>query len=484
VNLSVRIFLAYFLLLGFAIWFVMRSFSAELVPGMRQSLEETLVDTANLLAELIADEVSEAGLKSGRFEAAMHGFAKRRFDARIWFLKERDPNLVVYVTNAKGVVLFDSRGRDLGADYSRWNDVYLTLRGEYGARTTRESPADEFSSVMYVAAPIKRGDELIGVVSVGKPSVAVQPFVERALTNIREKGALMLLAALAVGMLITYWLTFSIRKLTAFARAVREGARPVVPKLGEKELAQLASAMDAMRRELEGKDYVENYLHNLTHELKSPLAAIQGTAELLDEQMPAADRERFIRNIRREATRLRQVVEQLLRLASVEKQLGLNVPEALDTRALIETLCEERQWRVGQKGIRFAFELAAEVKPVAERFLLHQALGNLLDNAIDFSPSGSVIRLQTHSDAGWWSCTVEDQGPGIPDFALERVFERFYSLPRPEGGARSSGLGLCFVQEAARLHGGQLRLANSPQGGVKAEFRLPLAEATQMKHSG
>jgi two-component system sensor histidine kinase CreC len=332
-----------------------------------------------------------------------------------------------------------------------------------------------------VAAPIKRGDELIGVVSVGKPSVAVQPFVERALTNIREKGALMLLATLALGMLITHWLTFSIRKLTAFAQAVREGARPVAPKLGEKELAQLADAMDAMRRELEGKDYVENYLHNLTHELKSPLAAIQGTAELLDEQLPAADRERFIRNIQREASRLREVVEQLLRLASVEKQLELNAPQALDTQALIENLCEERQWRVGQKDIRFVLALSAEVKPVAERFLLYQALGNLLDNAIDFSPPGSVIKLQTHSDAAWWRCTVEDQGPGIPEFALERVFERFYSLPRPEGGARSSGLGLSFVQEAARLHGGQLRLANRPQGGVKAEFRLPLAEAsTQM----
>ncbi|MGD8913967.1 MAG: two-component system sensor histidine kinase CreC, partial [Candidatus Thiodiazotropha sp.] len=378
-KLSVRIFFAYFLLLGFAIWFVMRSFSSELVPGMRQSLEEVLVDTANLLAELIVDEVAEGKLRQGRFTNAMSAFGKRRLDARIWFFKKRDPNMIVYVTDAQGIVLYDSRGRDIGKDYSRWNDVYLTLRGEYGARTTRESPDDEFSSIMYVAAPIRRGDKTIGVVSVGKPSVTVQPFVERALDNIEEKGTLVLLVALLLGLLITYWLTYSIRKLTLYAREVQDGKRPQVPLLHEQELAQLAAAMDAMRRELEGKDYVENYLHSLTHELKSPLAAIQGTAELLDEAMPRSDRQRFIGNIRTEAQRLHQVVEQLLQLASVEKRQGLTDPEPVDTASLIEVLCEERQWRVRQMGIRFHCVLAQEVKPVAERFLLQQALGNLID---------------------------------------------------------------------------------------------------------
>ncbi len=475
-NLSVRIFLAYFLLLGFAIWFVMRSFSAELLPGMRQSLEETLVDTANLLAELLVDEVSADRMTAGHFERAMGAFAERRLDARIWFLKKRDPNLIVYVTDAEGIVLFDSRGLDVGKDYSRWNDVYLTLLGEYGARTTREIPEDDFSSVMYVAAPIKLDGKIIGVVSVGKPSVAVQPFVERAMANIKEKSALMILAALALGMLITYWLTFSIRKLTAFAQDVRAGKRPAMPKLGEKELAQLADAMDAMRRELEGKDYVENYLHSLTHELKSPLAAIQGTAELLDEEMPLADRQRFMRNIRSEAERLHQVVEQLLKLASVEKQQGLISPERLDTAILIEALCEERQWRLSHADIHFSLSLTADAKPLAERFLLQQAIGNLMDNAIDFSPPGGVIAVRTWSENGYWCFSLHDDGPGIPDFALERVFERFYSLPRPQGGSRSSGLGLSFVFEVAQLHGGSVTLVNHADGGALVCMRLPLSQ--------
>lgn len=474
-NLSVRIFLAYFLLLGFAIWFVMRSFSAELVPGMRQSLEEVLVDTANLVAELVADELQDGRLKSDHFDSAMKAFSQRRFDARIWFLKKRDPNMVVYVTDARGIVLYDSRGRNLGKDYSQWNDVYLTLRGQYGARTTQENPGDEFSSIMYVAAPIKRHGEIIGVVTVGKPSVAVQPFVERALNNIEEKGVLMILAALALGLLITYWLTFSIRRLAVYVQEVRDGRRPSVPRLRERELAQLAEAMDAMRRELEGKDYVENYLHSLTHELKSPLAAIQGTAELLDEEMPRADRQRFIANIRGEAERLRQVVEQLLRLAAVEKRQGLIDPQPVDTVALIETLCEERQWRVRQAGIGFDCDLVSEEKPVAERFLLQQALGNLIDNAIDFSPVDSVIRIHSRVMKGDWEFAIRDQGPGVPDYALERVYERFYSLPRPNGGVRSSGLGLSFVREIAQLHSGRITLENHPEGGAVARLTIPIS---------
>jgi two-component system sensor histidine kinase CreC len=474
VKLSVRIFLAYFLLLGFAIWFVMRSFSAELVPGMRQALEEVLVDTANLLAELVAEEVVEGELQQGRFDSAMKAFVQRRLDARIWFLKKRDPNMVVYVTDSRGIVLYDSRGEAIGKDYSRWNDVYLTLRGEYGARTTRESPDDDFSSVMYVAAPIKREGTIIGVVTVGKPSVVVQPFVERVLGNIKEKGALMILAALAMGLLFTYWLTLSIRKLTGYVREVQAGKRPQVPKLREQELAHLAEAIEAMRQELEGKNYVEHYLHSLTHELKSPLAAIQGTAELLDEDMSRIDRQRFIRNIRAESERLHQVVEQLLRLAAVEKQQGLTDPERVNTASLIESVCRERQWRVDRSEIGFDCALAQDVRPLTERFLLQQALGNLIDNAIDFSPKGGIIRLRSQVVGGAWEFTVSDQGPGVPDYALQRVFERFYSLPRPDGGVRSSGLGLSFVHEVAQLHGGQIILENGEQGGAVARLVIPL----------
>ncbi|MDH5785542.1 MAG: two-component system sensor histidine kinase CreC [Chromatiales bacterium] len=473
-NLSVRIFLGYFLLLGLAVWFVMRTFNAELVPGMRQSLEEVLVDSANLIAEIVRDEVAAGEIADGRFAGAMEAFVDRHLEARIWFLKKRDPNLIVYITDKNGIVIYDSRGRDLGSDYSRWNDVYLTLHGEYGARTTRDDENDPYSSVMYVAAPIRHAGEIIGVVTVAKPSVTVQPFVERARRNIEEKGILLLLGAITVGFFITYWLTFSIRKLTDYAQAVRSGKRVAVPRLREKELAQLAGAMEAMRSELEGKDYVEHYLHTLTHELKSPLAAIRGAAELLDEEMALEDRRRFVANIRNESERLQQVVEQLLGLAALEKRQGLEQVEAIDISKLLRQLCEDKTAMLQPKGIKFETDFAQSAVIAGERFLIQQALSNLIDNAIAFSPQGGEISLTTQIMGNRCEITITDQGPGIPDYARERVFDRFYSLPRPDGSARSSGLGLSFVKEVALLHGGEVKLLNG-ESGVVATLYLPIS---------
>jgi two-component system sensor histidine kinase CreC len=109
-----------------------------------------------------------------------------------------------------------------------------------------------------------------------------------------------------------------------------------------------------------------------------------------------------------------------------------------------------------------------------DRFLLVQALVNLLDNAIGFSPDGAAIEVGVRVADGRVRIEVADRGPGVPDYASERIFERFYSLPRPDG-ARSSGLGLGFVREVAALHGGTIELVNREGGGATATLELPVA---------
>src|SRR3546814_1607493 len=98
---------------------------------------------------------------------------------------------------------------------------------------------------------------------------------------------------------------------------------------------------------------------------------------------------------------------------------------------------------------------------------------NRLDNAIDFAPRGSVVDIAVQREAGRVRIDVADRGPGVPDYAVGRMFERFYSLPRPDGGSRSSGLGLCFVAQVAQLHDGDATLANRDGGGAGASIDLP-----------
>lgn len=98
---------------------------------------------------------------------------------------------------------------------------------------------------------------------------------------------------------------------------------------------------------------------------------------------------------------------------------------------------------------------------------------NLLDNAADFAPQGSEVEVTITPAGSYWDVEVADRGSGIPDYALDRAFERFYSLPRPDGGSRSSGLGLCFVAEVATLHDGRATLGNREGGGAVARLSLP-----------
>ncbi len=472
-SFSIRIFVGFLLLTAAALWVSLNNFRQELVPGMRQSLEEVLVDTANLLAVIVQEEVLRGEMSDGDFAEQMDAFGRRRLNAMIYGKAKIDPSLIVYVTDGSGRVIYDSRGRDLGKDYSQWNDVYKTLRGEYGARSTREDPNDDLSSVMYIAAPIVDGDNIVGVLTVGKPAVVVMPFVDAARRALWIKSAWLLGLSLIVAGLLAFGLTSSIRKLTRYADAVKADRRVRPPAVYEKELARLSVAMESMRTELEGKQHVEKYLHALTHELKSPLAAIEGAVELLDEDMPLDARKRFVGNIRAESSRLKDIVERLLRLSALESRAGLEDIQRCETDRLVRELVAERSASAARAGVAIRIGREAGAFVEGEPFLLRQAIGNLLDNAIDFSPLGGKIVIEGQVSGGSWILMIRDHGPGFPAYAEERLFERFYSLPRPDGGPKSTGLGLTAVREVAQLHRGAIRLENHPDGGVIATLRIP-----------
>jgi two-component system sensor histidine kinase CreC len=227
-----------------------------------------------------------------------------------------------------------------------------------------------------------------------------------------------------------------------------------------------------MRRELEGKQYVERYVQTLTHEMKSPLAAIRGAAELLEDPLPDAERRRFAGNAKDQAERLDQLIERLLGLAELEQRQQLSDPQLLDLAELLNSVLAEKAPQLLQLNLQTAVSLDEPLPVLAEEFLLRQAISNLLDNALAFAPAASVIEISGRRDGKQIILRIQDHGPGIPDYALERIFERFYSLPRPNNGRKSTGLGLAFVREVAVLHGGEIRVGNAEGGGAEAVLSL------------
>ncbi|MFA3762313.1 two-component system sensor histidine kinase CreC [Yersinia sp. 2466 StPb PI] len=471
-KIGVRLLLGYFLIVAIAGYFVIRIFVQEVKPGVRRATEGTLVDTATLLAQFARQDMLLDNVASGQLAQAFASLNLRPIGANIEGIRKDRNEYRVYLTDTDGRVIFDSSGKAVGQDYSRWNDVWLTLRGEYGARSTRTNPADEQSSVMYVAAPVIAENKIIGVLSVGKPNISMAPVIKRSERKILLAGGVLLGIALLIGLGFVWWINRAIGKLVDYAERVAEGQVVALPAIGSSELNDLARALESMRLKLDGKAYIEQYVHTMTHELKSPLAAITGAAELLRESPPPATAQRFIVNIEQQSARIRQLVDKMLVQARLESRVDLQF-SPLDISHILKQTFSAKEAQAVSRGICLQLKSADSAILTGDGLLLSQALTNLIDNALDFTPLGGAVILSGDRHEGEYLITVEDNGSGIPDYAQERIFDRFYSLPRADS-PKSTGLGLNFVREVAAIHRGWISLENRLPQGVSAYLTLPL----------
>ena len=470
-KISLRILLGYFLLVAIAAWFVMNIFVEEIKPGVRQTTEDALVDTAHVLAQIASQDLQKGTIQNGVLAQTFKQLQRDDVQANISGIQKSNIALSVYATDAAGYVIYDSTGADVGKNYSQWNDVYLTLRGQYGARSTRANPDDGTTSIMYVAAPILQNGKIIGSLTVAKPNSTLMPVIRRSENRMLWAAGILFGIALLIGGLIAWWVNRSIKSLQNYAVQVANGENVSLPNFRSSELTQLANSVEHMRQQLEGKTYVEQYVHSLTHELKSPLTAIKSSAELLQETPPEDVQQRFTQNIHEQTTRLQLLIERLLQLASIERAPNLDTQNvALD--GVIQNAVHSVQPQLTQRQIQLSIQLNDHPEVAVDKLLLTQAIVNILDNAIDFSADGARIEIYDEASLRGHHLVIRDHGVGIPEYALDKIYERFYSLARPHT-QKSTGLGLSFVREVMRKHGGDIEIANHPQGGVIVRLILP-----------
>jgi two-component system sensor histidine kinase CreC len=438
-----------------------------------ESVEDPLVDQANILAGIVGLEMETDRFDPKSLYTAFETIYNRSLSAEIYDMVKTQVDMQIYITDTNGTLIFDSKNNaNVGKDYSKWRDVRLTLEGRYGARTTRSDLEDPTSSVLYVATPLMVKGKIAGVVTVGKPTTNINNFLTDAKPRIFHVGILSLMAAAVFSLLASVWITRPIKRLTDYANGVRQGKRMEFPKLGHSEIGEMGTAFQKMQEALEGKKYVEQYIQTLTHEIKSPLSAIRGAAELLEEKMQPEQRARFLSNICNEAHRIQQIVDRLLELSELENLKILRKIENISFASLVNTVLESKQPMLSKKNLKVMVQIPDDIRVKGDSFLLHQAMGNLIQNAMDFSPDHSQIELTAHTDGKRVTFTVDDTGPGIPEYAKDKIFDRFFSLKRPDSGKKSTGLGLNFVQEAAILHNGEVKLENLPEKGTRGTLIL------------
>lgn len=439
-----------------------------------EGVEDPLVDQAHILAGVVGRMMADGAFDAARFYETFDAVYNRALDVRIYHLAKTVVDPVVYITDANGKVLFHSRDPgQVGADYRRWRDVGLTLDGAYGARTTLADPHDPTSSMLVVAAPIMIEGALAGVLSVGKPTTNINSFLKHAKPRMIQVAVLAVVMVVVLGYLVALWITRPIKRMTDYADAVSDGRPAVFPRLDRTEIGTMGRALQKMQATLEGKAYVERYVQQLTHELKSPLSAIRASAELLEEDVPPERRRRFLTHIHTEAGRISDIVERMLTLSALENQPGLTRCEKVELSGLVRDVIESKQSMLMARNLSVTIDIDATTRVVGDTFWLRQAVANLVQNAIDFSrPEGAITIGTTADDCAVRLC-IDDSGTTIPAYALEKIFDKFYSLKRPDSGRKSTGLGLNLVKQVATLHGGDITLQNRSSGGVRAVLTLP-----------
>ncbi len=225
----------------------------------------------------------------------------------------------------------------------------------------------------------------------------------------------------------------------------------------------------------------QDFVANVSHEVKTPVSAIKTAVEtLLDGgEHDRADAERFMRIIARQADRLNAIVDDLLSLARIEQDEGRMSAERDRGRLapVLTAACETCQGKADAKRIRLHMRCGAELTARLNAPLLEQAVVNLIDNAIKYSPSGTTVEVVGRGEGEEVVIAVRDEGRGIEAEHLPRIFERFYrtdkARSRDLGG---TGLGLSIVKHIAQAHGGRVGVESVPGRGSTFTIHLPAVE--------
>ncbi|PNK61724.1 two-component system sensor histidine kinase CreC [Psychrobacter sp. FDAARGOS_221] len=441
-----------------------------------------------------------------------------------WYHQKQRSSFRVYITDNQGIVIYDSlpeqgnhtnpEGNARGEDYSSWNDVNLTLQGKYGARTTRSDPNDSSTSVMYVAQPIYSSDgsgDIIAVVSVGKPTSTVLPYLNATRQRMLTASLIISIVTLIMAGLVAWWLRQSTLLVTRYTQSLAQDTKKPYFYLG-RELNELTDTIESMKHRLENRAYVTDYVHTLTHELKSPLTAIRASGELLEEtDLDSEDRQMLSQTITEQSIKLHSLIDRLLLLAKIEQPTFKLAIQAIDPDALVQTLIAgsemQRQYQHLEIDYQCDLKQSNQSFIFADEFWMTQALQNVLDNALYFAHHKVLVSVTTQqiNKAPFIKLSFINDGEPIPEYALAKVFDRYFSLshqynkptnnpaqtpssPAPrQQGKKGTGLGLTLVKQVIERHGGYVSIHNlsdqsqqhnkTPEtnSGVEVVILLPIA---------
>jgi signal transduction histidine kinase len=396
-------------------------------------IEARAVRLANQAAQ---DEGSAvAGIVEG--ELVRGNLQIEELAARLELERERGAELSFELLDREGRVLFP-RGR-------------ASRKGEAGT--------------VSVDAPILVHGTRLGDVRVVKPTVVMRRLLEDFAPTVLVISLVLGAAAAIAAALIGRSIARPIEGLSSFAERVSAGERSAAPPLtiSGREVTRLSRSIDSMRRQLEGRPFVETFASDLSHELKNPVAAIRAAAEVLEEGAIDEPEEarRFVARIREATERIERLLGDLLSLARIEAR-GAEALGVVDLSRIARAALKDVPSRV-------TIATHGDTRVRGDESWLTRAIGNLVDNALIHSQAAVSVRVLREESGVVLS--VRNEG-AVAKHVQSRLFRRFVTTRADRGG---TGLGLAIVRAVAEAHGGRAELVEA--GPPEVEFRVVLPPA-------
>lgn len=387
-------------------------------------------------------------------------------------------NIRGVVTNTSYTVLYDTNKESqlMGKVFMR--DVLK--RALDGEQAEIIEPGENDMRLISVAVPVKIGGEIKGGVYLAELINTIDDTVASTRTSLIVFSTLIvvLIGMLSLGM--SYIITSPMEEFTSVAREISKGnfSKRVRVK-GHHEISQMGETLNYMCDELELlEEKRRKFVSDASHELKTPMAGIKLICDSLVsvENPPLEMVKEFLSDMSDEVDRLTRIVERLLVLTKLDSGGNSLKLEETDIRNLISHVVKKLTPIGNSKDIVIYTDYHDKIlEPILLDYdKMYEAIYNICDNAIKYSPEGGFVHIDVDSDGEYVTIQIEDNGPGIPEGERERIFERFYRLDdsrsRDTGG---TGLGLAITKEAVTMHGGSISVTNASDIGSIFTIKLP-----------
>ncbi|MEZ4518600.1 MAG: ATP-binding protein [Chloroflexota bacterium] len=469
-SLRNRLLLSYFAIIGVTLLVVAAAlFGFATVSGVRlipslQRLAAISRTNQNELLQLWVSGGSSADLQGLLIDTA----------------NQTDTRILVVDTGAEEIVLDTAEGDDwVGDQFSeveRPPGVVLPNIGR-GSLFGRYIAPDGSAWLVFAEPNPELGRALI-FYSEPEPTARAY-FSEYFMRPLVIAGILALLLSVLLALIITRSVTGPLRKMASAARGIALGDyEQRVPPEGPEEVRRVAESFNSMAMRVQTTQQSQrDFVANVSHDLKTPITAIQGWSQaLLDGAATEPEEQtRAATTIHSEAGRMDRMVSELLDLARLESGQIVLAHEPVDLGGLLAEVQHTFEPQAEAGGITLSLAIQPVPPVLGDADRLTQIFSNLVDNALTYTPPGGSVTLTAHPvGTDWVEASVRDTGPGIPPAEQERIFERFYRVDksRTRADKRGSGLGLAIVQELVTAIGGEVRLESQPGEGTAFIIRL------------